>query len=53
MDGFLKSSVYLYMDVLKEDIEVVEPLPPELMSKKPHLKAPISWSKVCMCTYNL
>ncbi|KAF5762611.1 putative GDP-fucose protein O-fucosyltransferase [Helianthus annuus] len=45
MDGFLKSSVYLYMDVLKEDIEVVEPLPPELMSKKPHLKAPISWSK--------
>ncbi|KAJ9545344.1 hypothetical protein OSB04_025051 [Centaurea solstitialis] len=34
-----------FMDVLRDDIEIVESLPMEFSRKKPHLKAPISWSK--------
>ncbi|KAI3732328.1 hypothetical protein L1987_63532 [Smallanthus sonchifolius] len=34
-----------FMDVLRDDIEIVESLPPEVTGKKPHPKAPISWSK--------
>ncbi|KAF3795526.1 Uncharacterized protein EJ110_NYTH00088 [Nymphaea thermarum] len=34
-----------FIDVLKDDIEILESLPPELQKVKPHTKAPISWSK--------
>lgn len=36
------------MEVLRDDIEIIESLPPEFATKKPHFKAPISWSKVCI-----
>ncbi|XP_059667902.1 O-fucosyltransferase 28 [Cornus florida] len=34
-----------FIEVLKDDIEIVESLPPSLEGVKTHVKAPISWSK--------
>lgn len=35
-----------FVDVLKDDIEIVESLPPRYKGKKPYVRAPTSWAKV-------
>jgi len=35
-----------FMDTLKDDIHIVEALPPEVSDIEPFKKTPMSWSKV-------
>lgn len=42
-----------FMEKLKEDIHIVEALPPEYVGIEPFNKTPISWSKVVKPSYCL
>lgn len=40
-----------FIETLKDDVHIVETLPPAFAEIEPFMKTPISWSKVCKSGY--